>query len=327
MSENLLEIKDLSIEFRTYDGVVKAINHMSFDVPRGKTVGLVGETGAGKTTTALSVMGLVPNPPGVITSGSILFEGTDLLKLNESAMCQYRGKKIGMIFQNPMTSLNPVYTVGHQISDVIKKHQDVDQKEAWKRAGDMLEIVGIPRERLTNYPHEFSGGMKQRVCIAMGLSCNPQLLIADEPTTALDVTIQAQILELMKGLKEKYKTSTIFITHALGVVAEIADYVVVVYAGCVIEKGTIQEVFEQPSHPYTQGLFGCLPDIESEESAMLHVIRGSMPDPMELPAGCKFCPRCDKAMDICRTTEPEDMSIGGEHTVKCHLYRKEEQYE
>ena len=173
MSENLLEIKDLSIEFRTYDGVVKAINHMSFDVPKGKTVGLVGETGAGKTTTALSVMGLVPNPPGVITSGSILFEGTDLLKLNESAMCQYRGKKIGMIFQNPMTSLNPVYTVGHQISDVIKQHQNVDQKEAWKRAGDMLEIVGIPRERLTNYPHEFSGGMKQRVCIAMGLSCNP----------------------------------------------------------------------------------------------------------------------------------------------------------
>ena len=257
MSENLLEIKDLSIEFRTYDGVVKAINHMSFDVPKGKTVGLVGETGAGiaisegELEKAESLLHRashahfhVPNPPGVITSGSILFEGTDLLKLNESAMCQYRGKKIGMIFQNPMTSLNPVYTVGHQISDVIKQHQNVEQKEAWKRAGDMLEIVGIPRERLTNYPHEFSGGMKQRVCIAMGLSCNPQLLIADEPTTALDVTIQAQILELMKGLKEKYKTSTIFITHALGVVAEIADYVVVVYAGCVIEKGTIQEVFE-----------------------------------------------------------------------------------
>ncbi|MCB7320565.1 ABC transporter ATP-binding protein [Lacrimispora sp. 210928-DFI.3.58] len=323
MSDNLLEIKDLSIEFRTYDGVVKAINHMTFSVPKGKTVGLVGETGAGKTTTALAIMGLVPNPPGVVTSGSIVFDGTDLLKIRESEMYGYRGKKIGMIFQNPMTSLNPVYTVGHQISDVIKKHQKVDKNEAWKRAGDMLEIVGIPRERLNNYPHEFSGGMKQRACIAMGLSCNPQLLIADEPTTALDVTIQAQILELMKGLKEKYKTSTIFITHALGVVAEIADYVVVVYAGSVIEKGSIREIFEHPTHPYTQGLFGCLPDIESEESEKLHVIKGSMPDPMDLPKGCKFCPRCDKAMDICREEEPEDILICGEHSVKCHLYRKE----
>lgn len=320
MNENLLEIKDLSVEFRTYDGVVKAINHMTFNVPEGKTVGLVGETGAGKTTTALSIMGLIPNPPGVITSGSILFKGRDLLKLSESDMCQYRGKKIGMIFQNPMTSLNPVYTVGHQISDVIKEHQDVSAKEAWDKAGDMLEIVGIPRERLNNYPHEFSGGMKQRVCIAMGLSCNPELLIADEPTTALDVTIQAQILELMKGLKKKYRTSTIFITHALGVVAEIADYVVVVYAGSVIEMGSIQEVFEHPSHPYTQGLFGCLPDIESEESAKLQVIRGSMPDPMDLPPGCKFCPRCNEAMDICETMEPEEVMIAGEHMVKCHLY-------
>ena len=323
MSENLLEIKDLSIEFRTYDGVVKAINGMTFNVPKGKTVGLVGETGAGKTTTALAIMGLVPNPPGVITGGSITFEGTDLLKLNESQLYQYRGQKIGMIFQNPMTSLNPVYTVGHQISDVIKRHQKVDHAEAVKRAGDMLEVVGIPRERLNNYPHEFSGGMKQRVCIAMGLSCNPQLLIADEPTTALDVTIQAQILELMKGLKEKYKTSTIFITHALGVVAEIADYVVVVYAGCVIEKGTIQEVFEKPSHPYTQGLFGCLPDIESEESNALHVIRGTMPDPMDLPKGCKFCPRCDHAMDICKEADPEEICIGGDHCVKCHLFKEE----
>lgn len=204
MSENLLEIKDLNIEFRTYDGVVKAINGMTFNVPKGKTVGLVGETGAGKTTTALAIMGLVPNPPGVITGGEIKFEGVDLLKANEAMMHDYRGEKISMIFQNPMTSLNPVYTVGHQISQVIKLHQKVDDKEAQKRAGEMLEIVGIPRERLNNYPHEFSGGMKQRACIAMGLSCNPQLLIADEPTTALDVTIQAQILELMKGLKEKY---------------------------------------------------------------------------------------------------------------------------
>ena len=323
MSEQLLEIKHLSIEFRTYDGVVKAINDLSFSVPKGKTVGLVGETGAGKTTTALAVMGLVPDPPGVVTGGEILFEGKDLLKMKEAELCQYRGKKIGMIFQNPMTSLNPVYTVGHQIGDVIKQHQNVDQKEAEKRAGDMLEVVGIPRERLNNYPHEFSGGMKQRVCIAMGLSCNPQLLIADEPTTALDVTIQAQILELMKGLKEQYETSIVFITHALGVVAEIADYVVVVYAGCVIEQGSIQEVFEHPSHPYTKGLFGCLPDIESDESKPLYVIRGSMPDPMDLPTGCKFCPRCDHATDLCREVEPEEIPIGGEHSVKCHLFRKE----
>lgn len=322
MSDNLLEVKDLCIEFRTYDGVVKAINHMSLHVPRGKTIGLVGETGAGKTTTALAIMGLVPNPPGVITSGTITFDGVDLLKLNEKEMYNYRGKKIGMIFQNPMTSLNPVYTVGHQISDVIKKHQNVDKKEAWRRAGDMLETVGIPRERLNNYPHEFSGGMKQRVCIAMGLSCNPQLLIADEPTTALDVTIQAQILELMKGLKEKYQTSTIFITHALGVVAEIADYVMVVYAGSVIEKGTIKEVFQSPSHPYTKGLFDCLPDIESEEDTELPVIHGFMPDPMDLPKGCKFCPRCNCSIDICKETEPEEVMIDGEHSVKCHLYRK-----
>ena len=227
MSENILEIKNLSVEFCTFDGVVKAINGMSFDVPRGKTVGLVGETGAGKTTTALSVMGLVQSPPGVITEGEILFDGEDLLKAGEAKLRKYRGDKISMIFQNPMTSLNPVYTVGRQIANVIMQHQNVNKAEAEKRAGDMLEVVGIPRERTANYPHEFSGGMRQRVCIAMGLACNPSLLIADEPTTALDVTIQAQILNLMKGLKDQYDTSIIFITHALGVVAEIADYVVV----------------------------------------------------------------------------------------------------
>ncbi len=323
MSEKLLEVKDLCVEFRTYDGTVKAINHMTFQVPEGSTVGLVGETGAGKTTTALAIMGLVPKPPGVITSGSILFEGTDLLRLSESDFYEYRGKKIGMIFQNPMTSLNPVYTVGHQISDVIKKHQKVDRKEAWERAGDMLETVGIARERLDNYPHEFSGGMKQRVCIAMGLSCNPRLLIADEPTTALDVTIQAQILELMKSLKTKYKTSTIFITHALGVVAEIADYVVVVYAGSVIEQGTLQELFEHPLHPYTRGLFACLPDIEEEHPGRLHVIPGSMPDPMDLPQGCRFRDRCGHARDVCREKEPEDVWVNERHHVKCHLYSEE----
>lgn len=320
MSDNLLQIKDLSIEFRTFDGVVKAINHLNLALPKGKTIGLVGETGAGKTTTALAIMGLVPNPPGVITSGEILFEGKDLLKANKKELQEYRGNKIAMIFQNPMTSLNPVYTVGHQISDVIRQHQNVNKQEAMVKAGEMLEIVGIPKERLQNYPHEFSGGMKQRVCIAMGLACNPTLLIADEPTTALDVTIQAQILDLMKGLKEKYQTSTIFITHALGVVAEIADYVAVIYAGSVIEYGDLKSIFTNPSHPYTRGLFDCIPDISAEESKRLYVIRGAMPDPTKLPEGCKFCKRCDHAMKICETVEPTETKIGENHTVKCHLY-------
>lgn len=320
MCDNLLEIKNLHVEFRTYDGVVKAINGMNFSVPRGKTVGLVGETGAGKTTAVLSVMGLVQSPPGVITQGQVLFEGRDLLKMGDHELRSMRGEKIAMIFQNPMTSLNPVYTVGKQISDIISLHQKTDKDEAMKRAGDMLEVVGIRRERLNNYPHEFSGGMKQRVCIAMGLSCNPSLLIADEPTTALDVTIQAQILDLMKSLKDKYNTSTIFITHALGVVAEIADYVVVVYAGSVIEQGNLKEIFTEPLHPYTKGLFSCLPDIDSQTGSRLKVIPGSMPDPMHLPRGCKFCDRCNEAMDICREKEPEEAAVSGEHYVKCHLY-------
>ena len=320
MSENLLEIKNLCVEFRTFDGIVKALNGMEFNVPRGKTVGLVGETGAGKTTTALSVMGLIQSPPGVITSGEILFDREDLLKIGQHKLRSYRGEKISMIFQNPMTALNPVYTVGQQIANVIMQHQNISKAEALRRASDMLEVVGIPGERGINYPHEFSGGMKQRVCIAMGLACNPSLLIADEPTTALDVTIQAQILDLMKGLKEKYNTSIIYITHALGVVAEIADYVVVVYAGRVIEKGDIKSIFTDPRHPYTRGLFGCLPDIESEESHRLHIIPGAMPDPMRLPEGCKFCRRCSKAMDICRTVDPKMIHLDREHDVRCHLY-------
>lgn len=320
MSENLLQIKNLSIEFRTFDGVVKAINNLNLELPKGKTIGLVGETGAGKTTTALAIMGLIPNPPGVITSGEILFEGKDLLKAGKKELQEYRGDKIAMIFQNPMTSLNPVYTVGNQIAGVIMQHQNLSKSEAMEKAGEMLEIVGIPKERLKNYPHEFSGGMKQRVCIAMGLACNPSLLIADEPTTALDVTIQAQILDLMKGLKEKYQTSTIFITHALGVVADIADYVAVIYAGSVIEYGDLKSIFTQPAHPYTKGLFGCIPDIESEDSQRLYVIRGAMPDPTRLPEGCKFCKRCDYAMEICSQKEPDEIKIGDNHTVRCHLY-------
>ena len=327
MSDTLLEVKDLCVEYRTFDGVVKALNNLTFSIPKGKTVSLVGETGAGKTTVALSIMGLIPSPPGVITSGEILFEGENLLTKQQTELQEYRGNKISMIFQNPMTALNPVYTVGHQIANVISQHQKVNKEEALKRAGDMLEVVGIRRERANNYPHEFSGGMKQRACIAMGLACNPQLLIADEPTTALDVTIQAQILELMKGLKEKYDTSIIFITHALGVVAEIADYVMVIYAGNVIEKGDIRSIFTNPLHPYTQGLFNCLPDIESTEEKRLSIIPGAMPDPMNLPKGCKFCDRCSQAMDICKTKEPEEILVGAEHTVKCHLYKEAERNE
>ena len=322
----ILEVKDLCVEFRTAEGTVQAVDHLSYVLHKGEKLGIVGESGSGKSVSSLGMMQLIPNPPGQITGGEILYLGRDLVKTSERDMQKIRGNEISMIFQEPMTSLNPIIKCGKQIAESLRLHRGMKKKEAMEEAIRMMKAVGIanPEVRAHEYPHQMSGGMRQRVMIAMALACQPQILIADEPTTALDVTIQAQILELMKGLKEKYKTSTIFITHALGVVAEIADYVVVVYAGCVIEKGTIQEVFEQPSHPYTQGLFGCLPDIESEESAMLHVIRGSMPDPMDLPAGCKFCPRCDKAMDICRTTDPKDMSIGGEHTVKCHLYGKEE---
>lgn len=315
-----LEVRNLSIEFRTFDGVVKAVNNMHFKVPRGKTIGLVGETGAGKTTTAMAILGLVPSPPGVITSGEILFEGKDINKMSKQELRKIRGYEISMIFQNPMTALNPVYTVGKQISDVLREHENISRAEAVKRAGDMLELVGIRRERMKNYPHEFSGGMKQRVCIAMGLACNPKQLIADEPTTALDVTIQAQILDLMRNLKEKYNTSTIFITHALGVVAEIADYVMVTYAGSIVEQGSLKEIFANAKHPYTIGLFKCLPDIESEESERLSIIRGSMPDPLNLPKGCKFCQRCDHAMRICSLEEPPEVQISEDHVVQCHLY-------
>jgi peptide/nickel transport system ATP-binding protein len=322
MNDTLLEVKNLSIEFRTYDGVVKAINDMSFRLPKGKTIGLVGESGAGKTTTALAIIGLVPYPPGFITGGDIIFEGKSLLKLSDAEMQKLRGDRISMIFQNPMTSLNPVYTVGRQIAGVIALHQKLGSTQALQKAGDMLEVVGIPRARLNNYPHEFSGGMKQRVCIAMGLACNPDLLIADEPTTALDVTIQAQILDLMRDLKRQYNTSTIFITHALGVVNEIADYVMVAYAGSIIEQGTLEEVFRTPTHPYTKGLFGCLPGLETAQKR-LHVIQGAMPDPMCLPRGCKFCERCGEAVDKCREEEPAERHLSGEHRVRCHLYAGE----
>ncbi len=316
-----VEIKDLVVEFRTDYGVVQALNGLDLSIERGKTLGLVGETGAGKTTTGLSILRLIPSPPGVIVSGSILLDGQDILSLPEKEMEKIRGKTVAMIFQDPMTSLDPVMTVEEQIAEVIELHEEGNHQSAVKRAREMLELVGIPGERGSEYPHQFSGGMKQRVVIAMALACNPELLIADEPTTALDVTIQAQVLEMMKGLREKYNTSMLMITHDLGIVAEICDTVSVIYAGRVVEHGTLEDIFENTRHPYTEGLFNSLPNLEDRQ-AKLKPIKGLMPDPTNLPAGCAFCPRCDYAQEICKTQKPKRVYRNDGHYVECHLYNE-----
>ncbi len=323
MGEKLLEVKDLVIHFFTDGEEACAVNGITFDLDAQEVIGFVGETGAGKTTTALGIMGLIPNPPGKILSGEILFEGQDLLKLSEPEMRQIRGNKITMIFQDPMTSLNPVLTVGEQISEVILLHNKISKKEAIYRTKEMLELVGIPGDRYDEYPHQFSGGMKQRVVIAIALACNPALLIADEPTTALDVTIQAQVLELMRKLKDELRTSMIMITHDLGVVAEICDKVAIVYAGEIVESGTLKEIYEDRKHPYTEGLFSSIPDLE-EEVEYLPVIEGLMPMPTNLPSGCKFHPRCPHATELCAQSNPEPVAITGTHMVRCHLYRTSE---
>jgi peptide/nickel transport system ATP-binding protein len=280
----------------------------------------VGESGAGKTTTALSIMGLVPSPPGIITSGSVNFAGKNLLSFSEKEMKKIRGNHISMIFQDPMTSLNPVVTVGIQISEALVAHQNLSEAEADKKAMEMLEKVQIPGQRYREYPHEFSGGMRQRVVIAMALACNPGLIIADEPTTALDVTIQAQVLELMRSLKEEFSTAMIMITHDLGVVGEVCDHVAVMYAGRIVETGSLEQIFGNARHPYTLGLFRCIPDIE-EETSKIRPIEGLMPDPLDLPSGCPFHPRCPQCMDLCRTVVPGVLDDGG-HRVMCHLYGK-----
>ena len=322
MAEKTIEIKDLVVEYRTRSGVVQALNGLSLSIEKGKTLGLVGETGAGKTTAGLAVLGLIPSPPGVIVSGEILLNGKDLRALTDKEMDQIRGDAVAMIFQDPMTSLNPVMTVGDQIAEAIKIHEGLNHGDALKKAEEMLEMVGIPRERAKEYPHQFSGGMKQRVVIAIALSCTPGLLIADEPTTALDVTIQAQVLEMMKGLKGKYEMSMLMITHDLGIVAEICDEVSVVYAGRVVEHGTLADVFDNTRHPYTEGLFNSLPNIENQ-AEKLKPIRGLMPDPTDLPLGCPFYPRCDHAMEICRTKKPPKVYRNETHFVECHLYNEQ----
>jgi peptide/nickel transport system ATP-binding protein len=294
---------------------------MNVEIGYGETLGFVGETGAGKTTTAKSIMRLLPDPPAKILSGEIIFEEKDLLKMSIKDMRDIRGDKISMIFQDPMTALNPVMTVGEQIAEGIMLHQSLKKEEAFVKADEMLETVGIKSLRSKDYPHQFSGGMKQRVVIAMALACNPKLLIADEPTTALDVTIQAQVLKLMQELKEKYKTSMIMITHDLGVVAEVCDKVAVIYAGNVVEYTDKRKLFTNPSHPYTVGLFGCIPDVFSDDEE-LSPITGLMPDPTNLPSGCPFHPRCPKAMDKCSKEKPSNIEIDDNHFVKCFLFEK-----
>ena len=319
MAERLLDIEDLRVEYHTDDGVVTAVENLNLHLEKGQTLGLVGETGAGKTTTALSVMRLVPDPPGRIISGSIRFHGEDLLTKRVDEVKKIRGNKISMIFQDPMTSLNPVLTIGFQIEEAVMLHQGLDHRGAKRRAGEMLELVGIPAEREGDYPHEFSGGMRQRVGIAMALSCNPELLIADEPTTALDVTIQAQVLELMKKLREQFSTSMLLITHDLGVVAEVCDQVAIMYAGTIVEYADVETLFTNPRHPYTRGLFGSIPSLD-EEVPRLQPIKGLMPDPTDLPTGCKFHPRCPMAQAICAERVPVDIEVAAGHRVNCMMY-------
>jgi oligopeptide/dipeptide ABC transporter ATP-binding protein len=323
MSENLVEVKNLKTYFYTEDGVVPAVDGVDFQIQKGETLGIVGESGCGKSVTSLSLLRLVPNPPGRIVDGEMLFRGENLLEKTESEMRKIRGNDISMIFQEPMTSLNPVFTIGEQIAEAIELHQGLSKKEAIDKAIEMLNLVGIPaaEKRVNDFPHQMSGGMRQRVMIAMALSCNPSLLIADEPTTALDVTIQAQILELMKGLKERLGTAIMLITHDLGVVAEMAENVLVMYAGKVVEYADVKTIFKEPKHPYTIGLMGSIPRLDQPKEK-LYVIEGTVPNPFDMPGGCRFHPRCPEAREICANREPELTSANG-HQVRCWKYSDE----
>ncbi len=324
MEENILDIEDLVVHYETEDEVVEAVNGIKLTMKRGEILGLVGETGAGKTTTALAIMGLLPERVGAIKKGKIKFEGENLLQKSRKEMRDVRGKKISMIFQDPMTALNPVKTVGEQIAEVVLLHDKCSKAEALKRAQDMLALVGIVPERYKDYPHQFSGGMKQRIVIAIALACEPDLLIADEPTTALDVTIQAQILDMMRDLQKRNNTSTILITHDLGVVAEMCDHCAVMYAGEIVEYGTVEEIFDNPKHPYTKALYQSIPSLDKDVDR-LHVIPGLVCDPSDLPSHCSFYDRCDERCDACKLHDPTPYEVLDGHVVKCLLHQKREE--
>ncbi|MFN8557195.1 MAG: ABC transporter ATP-binding protein [Dehalococcoidia bacterium] len=315
----LLQIKDLRTHFFTEEGVVKAVDGVSYDVEEGETLALVGESGCGKSVTALSLLRLIPNPPGKIVGGEILFEGQDILKADEDEIRHIRGNRIAMVFQEPMTSLNPVLTIGRQLTEAIELHLKYDKEQARKRAVELLEMVGIPEAagRLNDYPHQFSGGMRQRVMIAMALSCNPKLLLADEPTTALDVTIQAQILEIMARLSKEFGTAVVIITHNLGVVARYADRVNVMYAGKIIETASARELYANPRHPYTVGLLKSVPRLDETRKEKLDPIEGSPPDLVNLPKGCSFYPRCRWRVERCLEEYPPLMMVGERHVAAC----------
>ncbi|SFI86953.1 ABC transporter ATP-binding protein [Thermoflavimicrobium dichotomicum] len=324
MADTLLEVKGLKTQFISDKSRIPAVDGVDFNIHRGETLALVGESGCGKSITSLSIMRLIPEN-GKIVEGKIVFEGEDLTKKSEEEMYHIRGNDIAMIFQEPMTSLNPVLSIGEQLTEGIILHQKLTKQQARSRAIEMLKLVGIPRaeEIMDEYPHQLSGGMRQRIMIAMAMSSNPKLLIADEPTTALDVTIQAQILELMKELKEKFDTSILLITHDLGVVAEMADRVVVMYAGQVVEEADVHTLFEKPAHPYTEGLMKSVPTLEKEQKR-LYSIRGIVPSPDEFPKGCRFAPRCDQAMEECLHAQPDLYEIDAGHVVRCFLHKTKE---
>ncbi|HEX7422212.1 MAG TPA: ABC transporter ATP-binding protein [Thermoanaerobaculia bacterium] len=322
MSEPLLEVKNLVTSFPTEDGLIRAVDNVSFSVRRGEAVALVGESGCGKSVTAMSIMRLVARP-GRITGGEVRFKGRDITSLSEKQMREVRGNDIAMVFQEPMTSLNPVFKIGAQVSEAIRVHRKVSKKDAWKMAGEMLELVSIPDpvKRLDDYPHQLSGGMRQRVMIAMALSCDPELLIADEPTTALDVTIQAQIMELLAGLQKRLGLAVLLITHDLGVVAEFCERVIVMYTGRIVEEAPVRDLFANPAHPYTRGLLKSLPSVtKAGTEGRLPTIKGMVPPITALPHGCKFNPRCPDVMDICLGNEPALMVVGEAHVARCYLH-------
>ena len=317
--EILLQITDLNVTYTTERAKSRALNNLNLTIYKGESLGLVGESGAGKTTTALSILNLLPQPVGKIESGDIQYEGRSVLKMSKRELENLRGDRIAMIFQNPLTALNPTFTVGEQIAMVLRKHAKLGRRAAMLRAGELLETVGIARNRIVDYPHQFSGGMRQRVGIAAGLACNPALLIADEPTTALDVTIQAQILELMKDLQEKYSTSLLMITHNLGIISELCERVAVMYGGTIIEYGTVREVFKNPMHPYTVGLLGALPNLD-EKTERLTAIPGNIANAAHLPSGCCFHPRCQDCTARCESQMPGMIRINDDHYVACNKY-------